>query len=74
MKKKNLKNNSKIIKAHSKSMNEFELAWKEFFNKKSRPKNDMEEKKEMEEFTYWYNNVRKQSDTGKTPNEMYNAS
>ena len=43
MKKKNLKNNSKIIKAHSKSMNEFVLAWKELFNKNSSPKNDMEE-------------------------------
>jgi len=27
-------------------------------------------KRQMEEFIYWYNNVRKQSDAGKTPQEM----
>ena len=52
-------------------MNEFEIAWEEFFNKKPSPKNDEEEKKQSEEFAYWYNNIRKQSDTGKTPAEMY---
>ena len=25
----------------------------------------------LDEFFHWYNNVRKQSDTGKTPSEMY---
>ena len=28
-------------------------------------------KKQMDEFKHWYNKVRKQSDTGKTPEEMY---
>ena len=50
---------------------EFDLAWNEFFKKKKRPKNDEEERKEQEEFHHWYNYVRKQSDTGKTPAEMY---
>lgn len=53
------------------SSKEFDLAWKEFFKNKLCPKTDKEEKKQLEEFTEWYNNVRKQSDTGKTPNEMY---
>lgn len=53
------------------AMREFEMAWQEFFKNKSRPKNDEEEKKEQEEFHHWYNYVRKQSDTGKTPAEMY---
>ncbi|MBI2629852.1 hypothetical protein HYW76_02010 [Candidatus Pacearchaeota archaeon] len=52
-------------------MKEFDLAWEEFFKDKPEPKNDEEEKKEQEEFHYWYNHVRKQSDTGKTPAEMY---
>src|SRR3989344_6217263 len=50
---------------------EFELAWQEFFKNKPKPKNDEEERKEQEEFHHWYNYVRKQSDTGKTPAEMY---
>lgn len=52
------------------SMKEFELAWQEYFKDKPNPKNDDEERKEQEEFHYWYNNIRKQSDTGKTPVEM----
>ena len=53
------------------AMREFEIAWQEFFKNKSKPKNDEEERKEQEEFYHWYNHVRKQSDTGKTPAEMY---
>ena len=49
---------------------EFDRAWKEFFKNKPRPKNDEEDKKQQEEFCHWYNNIRKQSDTGKTPVEM----
>ena len=52
-------------------MKEFDMAWQEFFKDKPEPKNDDEEKKEQEEFYHWYNYVRKQSDTGKTPAEMY---
>jgi len=52
-------------------MKEFEMAWQEYFKDKLNPKNDEEEKKELEEFHYWYNHIRKQSDTGKTPAEMY---
>ena len=55
----------------SKSAEEFDLAWNEFFKDKAMPKNDNQEKKQMEEFIHWYNYVRKQSDTGKTPDEMF---
>ena len=54
------------------AMQEFEEAFQEFFNKKPKPKNEEEEKKQSEDFVYWYNNVRKQSDTEKTPAEMFN--
>lgn len=50
---------------------EFELAWKEFFKNKPKPKTDEEDRKQQEEFIHWYNYIRKQSDTGKTPAEMY---
>ena len=53
-------------------MREFNMAWEEYFKDKPKPKNDDEEKKQLEEFHHWYNYVRKQSDTGKTPAEMYN--
>jgi len=53
------------------SVKEFDLAFHEFFKDKPEPKNDEEERKEQEEFIHWYNYVRKQSDTGKTPAEMY---
>jgi len=53
------------------AMREFEMAFQEFFKDKPKPKNDEEDKKQMEEFADWYNNTRKQSDTRKTPNEMY---
>lgn len=55
------------------SIKEFELAWNEFFKNKKRPKNDEEDRKQQKEFMDWYNNVRKQSDTGKTPAEMFKA-
>ena len=55
----------------SPEFNEFELAWKEYFKDKPKPKTDGEDRKQQEEFQYWYNYVRKQSDTGKTPAEMY---
>ena len=54
-----------------KGLKEFSLAWEEFFKNKPEPKDDDEDKKQQEEFYYWYNYVRKQSDTGKTPAEMY---
>jgi tetratricopeptide (TPR) repeat protein len=63
--------NNKPQKSMSRATEEFELAWKEFFKNKPKPKNDQQEKKELEDFTNWYNNVRKQSDTEKTPAEMY---
>ena len=52
-------------------MKEFELAWQEFFKDKPKPKNDEEDRKQQEEFQHWYNYIRKQSDTGKTPAEMH---
>lgn len=52
-------------------MGEFNMAWEEYFKDKPKSKNDDEEKKQLEKFHYWYNYVRKQSDTGKTPAEMY---
>jgi len=69
MKNKKIKNLEK--KELPPAMREFENAFQEFFNKKPRPKNEEEEKKQSEELAYWYNNIRKQSDTGKTPAEMY---
>ena len=50
---------------------EFDLAWQEFFKDKPEPENDEEDRKQQEEFYLWYNYERKQSDTGKTPAEMY---
>jgi hypothetical protein len=61
----------KIPKEAYISFIEFEKAWQEFFKDKPEPTNDYEERKEQEEFYHWYNNIRKQSDTGKTPAEMY---
>lgn len=52
------------------AMSEFDKAWVEFFKDKPRPRSDKEDKTQQEEFHNWYNNVRKQSDTGKTPKEM----
>ena len=53
------------------AIREFDMAWKEYFKNKPRPRSKNEEKKQLEDFTDWYNNVRKQSDTGKTPAQMY---
>jgi len=53
------------------SIKEFEIAWEEFFKDKPEPKNDDEDRKQQEDFYHWYNYVRKQSDTKKTPAEMY---
>ena len=65
------KSNNKPQKPVNRATEEFELAWKEFFKNKPKPRNDQQEKKQLEDFTNWYNNVRKQSDTGKTPATMY---
>jgi|GEM_PF-3280241 len=54
----------------NRSMREFDLAWKEFYKDKPKPTTDEEDLKQQKEFAYWYNNIRKQSDTGKTPVEM----
>mgnify|MGYP001592733254 CR=1 FL=1 len=64
-------NNEKIKKEGLRSMKEFEMAWEEFFKNKLKPKNDEEDRKQQEDFYLWYNYARKQSDTGKTPAEMY---
>ncbi len=58
-------------KERSAAKREFDLAWEEYFKDKPNPKSDEEEKIELEEFHYWYNHVRKQTDTEKTPAEMY---
>ena len=58
-------------KAESPAIREYRIAFEEYFKDKPKPKNIKESKKQMGEFVYWYNNVRKQSDTGKTPSEMY---
>lgn len=60
-----------MIKDEIPAIREYKMAFKEYFKDKPKPKNDKEMKKWMEEFIYWYNHVRKQSDTGKTPDEMY---
>lgn len=50
---------------------EFKLAWEEYSKNNVEPKNNLEMEKQTEDFMNWYNNIRKQSDTGKTPNQMY---
>jgi hypothetical protein len=47
------------------------MAKDEYFKNKPKPKDEAEMHKEIEKFIHWYNYERKQSDTGKTPNEMY---
>ena len=61
----------KINKNAFKGVSESILAWGEFFENKPEPKDDEEERKQLGEFYHWYNHIRKQSDTGKTPAEMY---
>jgi len=53
------------------AIREYKMAFEEFFKDIPKPKNKKEIKKQMDEFMHWYNNIRKQSDTGKTPAEMY---
>ena len=64
-------NKEELEKEAFRSIEEFDIAWAEFFKDKPEPENDDEDKKQQEEFYHWYNYVRKQSDTGKTPAEMY---
>ena len=59
------------MEGQSQAIKEYRQAFDEFFKDKSRPKDEEENKKMLEEFFQWYNDVRKQSDTGKTPAEMY---
>lgn len=63
-----------IKKEGLRSIEEFDKAWIEFFKDKPEPNNDEEDRKQQEDFYHWYNYVRKQSDTGKTPSEMYKDS
>jgi len=60
----------KLVNDEKIAMIEFDKAWREFFKNKPRPRSDKEDRNQQEEFHNWYNNVRKQSDTGKTPKEM----
>lgn len=62
--------NEKLSAEDRITMHEFDTAWGEFFKDKPKPRNVNEDKKQQEEFHNWYNNVRKQSDTGKSPFEM----
>ncbi len=49
---------------------EMHKGWMEFFKDYPNPKQpDIDDEKLME-FIFWYNNIRKQTDTGKTPMEM----
>ena len=50
---------------------ELNLAWEEYFKDKPQPKNNEDIEKEIKKFQEWYNHTRKQSDTRKTPAEMY---
>ncbi len=63
--------NKELKKEGLRSIEEFEKAWDEFFKDKPEPESDEDDKRDQEEFYKWYNYVRKQSDTGKTPAEMY---
>ena len=53
------------------AMSEFDKGWDEFFKDKPEPESLEEHESQMAEFTKWYNTVRPQSDTGKTPEQMY---
>ncbi|MEK6927969.1 MAG: hypothetical protein AABX11_06060 [Nanoarchaeota archaeon] len=64
-------NEDELKKEGLRSIKESDIAWEEFFKDKPKPQNDEEDKKQQEEFYHWYNYVRKQSDTGKTPAEMF---
>ncbi len=56
-----------------KRVKEFDSAWEEFFKDKSEPKTDEEDIKQQEEFSHWYNYIRKQSDINLTPKEMFDS-
>jgi len=60
-----------LKKEARRAVEESEMAWQEFFKDKPKPKTEEEDRKQQEEYVNWYNNIRKQSDTGKTPAEMY---
>lgn len=64
-------NEADLKKEALRGMKESDIAWQEFFKDKPEPKSDEEDKQQLEAFYHWYNYVRKQSDTGKTPAEMY---
>lgn len=66
-----MKYKDKLKKEAERAFQESDLAWEEFFKDKPKPKSEEEDRKQQEEYYYWYNFVRKQSDTGKTPAEMY---
>lgn len=66
-----MSNKDEVKKEGLRSIKEFDISWTEYFKDKPKPKNDEEDKKQHEEFYHWYNYVRKQSDTEKTPAEMY---
>ncbi|MFO8110701.1 MAG: tetratricopeptide repeat protein [Thermoplasmata archaeon] len=57
-------------KDFDKHINEFEEAHREFFKDRDKPTTEEEELKQQQEFVRWYNEERKQSDTGLTPVEM----
>ena len=59
-----------VKREFERSVKEFDLAWREFFKDKPKPRTEKEDLKRQTEFADWYNNIRKQSDTGKTPAEM----
>jgi len=63
-------NPTKTATSFKKEVQEFDSAWEEFFKDKPKPRSDAEDRRQLEEFHHWYNTVRKQSDTGKTPVEM----
>lgn len=54
-----------------KAIQEYEKALKEYFGDKSEFESGKEAEKKMKEFMHWYNFERKQSDTGKTPAQMW---
>ena len=59
------------MKEENQAAKEYRQAFDEFFKDKPSPKDEEETKKMLQEFFHWYNNVRKQSDTGKSPAQMY---
>lgn len=65
--------NKKMRKLHSddeQAIKELTDALTEFMEGKPAPESNEEFMEQHQKFIKWYNNVRKQSDTGKTPKEM----